>query len=126
MVTVVSGIIIGLAQYIALRHALSRAILWILIAAGAWFLGLQLGFALSGQTEDYNLLVAALLNGAITGLALRLLITEKSAAPIYLIPPTLIARWSTLSLVTRLLLISLIGLVSIAFLVFAGRVFGIY
>ena len=125
MVLVVGGIIVGLAQYIALRHALSRAIVWILIAAVAWFLGFQLGFALPGGAGGYNLVVAALTNGVITGLALRLLIAHNLAVPENLTLPTLISRWSNLNLFTRILLTLLFVVFIAVLVVFAGPLFGL-
>jgi hypothetical protein len=87
VVLVGGGIIVGLAQYIALRHALTRAILWIPIAAVAWFSGFQLGFALPHTQGEYNLFIAALAYGVITGLALRLLLADNLAVPNNLLTP---------------------------------------
>jgi hypothetical protein len=42
----VGGLIIGLAQAISLRRALSRAYLWLPVATVAWILGFQVAFTL--------------------------------------------------------------------------------
>jgi hypothetical protein len=84
---VIDGILVGLAQTIALRHALSRPLLWVPITGFAWFLGFQLGFAwlpvngivgnpIAGLATVGG--TAGLIIGAITGVALRLLIKESA------------------------------------------------
>src|SRR5215204_4481095 len=45
LVVLIDGILVGLAQTIALRHTLSKTLLWVPITGFAWFLGFQLGYA---------------------------------------------------------------------------------
>jgi hypothetical protein len=47
LVLVGGGIMLGVTQFVALRHALSRSVFWIPVAAIAWYAGFQLGFAWS-------------------------------------------------------------------------------
>lgn len=131
LVLVIGGIIIGLAQYIALRHTLSRAFLWVPVAAFAWFLGLQLGFAwlvvfdknpLAGLVTVFG--TAGLTIGAITGIALRLLIADNLAVPRNKTRPTLISRWSNLKLSTKILIFFCV-VVIIVFVVLASMLLGI-
>jgi hypothetical protein len=86
LLLVLDGIIVGLAQTIALRHALSRPFLWVPVTGFAWFLGFQLGFAwltvnrIAGNPLAELTTVggtAGLIIGAITGVALRLLAADN-------------------------------------------------
>lgn len=124
-VLVGGGIIVGLAQYLALRHSLTRPILWIPIAAIAWFCSFQLGFALRGQPEQYNLTVAALTYGVITGLALRLLLVEDLAVPMKADALRLVHRWSRLNPVKKTLVVFLSLAAIIAFVLLSGIMFGL-
>ena len=87
LVVLIDGILVGLAQTIALRHTLSKTLLWVPITGFAWFLGFQLGFswlqvegiAASPLAELVTVGgTAGLIIGAITGVALRLMIKESA------------------------------------------------
>jgi hypothetical protein len=78
---VVGGLMIGLAQTISLRSALSRAYLWLPVATVAWFLGFQLANALENVLVNNPLGslfigygTTGLTIGVITGLAMKLLV----------------------------------------------------
>ncbi len=85
-ILVIGGVMIGLAQYIALRHTLSRAFLWVPVSAFAWFLGFKLGFAMlpfvAGNPLGEIALVfgsAGLTIGAVTGMATKLMVSDRTA-----------------------------------------------
>jgi hypothetical protein len=89
---VISGIIVGLAQTIALRHVLSRPLVWVPVVSLAWLLGFELGFAwLSVNRIAGNPLAGlvvgggttGLIIGAITGVALKLLIADNQAVSLH-------------------------------------------
>jgi hypothetical protein len=130
LILAIGGIIIGLAQSIALRHTLSKAFLWVPVAVFAWFLGLQLGFAWL-IIFDKNPLAelatvfgtAGLTIGTITGVALRLLIADNLAVPKNLTRSTLTSRWSYLKLSTKILIFLFMVVIAV-FVVFAGVLLG--
>jgi hypothetical protein len=83
------GSIIGLGQALALRALLSRAALWIPLAAGTWLLSFQLGLALERLVFGNPLAevflghgATGLVTGVITGLALKLMITRPVSQPV--------------------------------------------
>lgn len=133
LILVIGGIIVGLAQTTALRHALSRPLVWVPVTGFAWFLGFQLGFAwlnvngiagnpLAGIVTAHG--TAGLMIGAITGVALRLLIADNLAVSKNLTRPTLTSRWSNLNLFTRILLLFLLVAFIAVFVGFAGMMLG--
>lgn len=124
-VLVGGGIIIGLAQYLALRHSLTKPILWIPIAGIAWICSFQLGFVMPQRPEQYNLTLAALTYGVITGLALRLLLVEDLAVPMKADALTLVHRWSRLNPIKKVLVVFLSLAAIIAFVLLSGLRFGL-
>jgi hypothetical protein len=131
---VIHGLIIGLTQYIALRHALAKALLWIPLAAGIWFLGFQLGFTLlaavgiSGNplAERAILLgIAGLTTGVLTGLALKFLVVQDQPMPENSPNPVLLNRWSNASQAKKVLLACLAIIIMVAILAFAGMMLGV-
>jgi hypothetical protein len=71
---VLAALIVALAQYAVLRPLLSNAILWVPLAVIAWFLGFQCGEWLYNGEDPGNLIVAGLVVGVITGVALHFLL----------------------------------------------------
>ena len=76
-----AAIMVALPQSIALRRHLTNAALWIPVAALAWFAGFQLGDTLYAGEDPGNLLVAGLVVGVITGLAIRFLLVPAIQLP---------------------------------------------
>lgn len=120
LVLVGGGIMLGVTQFFALRHALSRPIFWAPVAAIAWYAGFQLGFALSRTPGEYPLIAAALIYGAITGLALKLFLI-----PVNPPHPTQSIRWADMSLSKKVLLIILFVVAVVFFVIFSGMLFGL-
>lgn len=126
LVLVGGGIMLGLAQFFALRHALSRPIFWIPVAAVAWYAGFQLGFALSRTPGGYPLIAAALIYGATTALALRVMTSNRMLPPANQPSPTQSSRWANMSLPKKVLLVILLLAVAVVvFVIFAGMMFGL-
>ena len=99
-----------MCQYLALRRALTRPAWWLPVTAGAWWLG----FGLTAGPQDYNLIVVALLLGATSGLALRLLLMPAAK-------PGPIQAWARLKWPGRALVIAAAAIGSVLFLIlFAG------
>lgn len=82
------GFIVGTGQAVALRPLLSRAVLWLPLAAGAWLLSIQLGLALESLVFGNPLAevfvghgAAGLVTGVITGLALKRMLAGSVSQP---------------------------------------------
>lgn len=124
-IVLAGGIVIGLAQYLALRRVLTRPILWIPIAAIAWYAGFQLGLTLPHRAEQYNLTIAALTYGVITGLALRFLLVKNLPAPRSLDPFALFRQWPSLNLLQRILVSFLMVLMIAVIVLWTVLMFGL-
>jgi hypothetical protein len=82
------GVIISVAQYLSLRRSLSRPLLWIPLAAGAWLVAFLLGETLSRSVAGNPLAEVFLGNGTkglimaiVTGISLRTMIPVSPILP---------------------------------------------
>lgn len=73
------GVLLGIGQWFVLRQRLKKASLWVLLSAGAWTIGLPIGWAVGGVlrystrlflSEVVGLAIAWLAIASITGIAL--------------------------------------------------------
>lgn len=73
------GALLGIGQWLVLRQHIKKASLWILLSAGAWTIGLPIGWTIGGilrqatrlfLSEIVGLAIAWLAIAAITGIAL--------------------------------------------------------
>jgi hypothetical protein len=130
----VGGLSVGLCQYIALRHSLSKAILWPLITAVSWTFGFLAAFEavriLIVQPNPLGALlvfgsIIGLTTGLITGLALKWLSLdsqinlEKTTSPVW------VSRWSMLKPAKKILLIGLLVTAAGLFALLAGMMVGL-
>lgn len=119
---VVGGLIIGLMQYLALRRYLHKALLWIPITAVAWFSGFQLGLALNPGA--YNAFLGALTYSVITGLAFRYLLAENLVPTENPILAVFLRRWARFNLFVKILLVTLVLVVTAVFAIMIGGIRG--
>jgi hypothetical protein len=79
-----TGVLIGLAQWVVLRHSLPRAWVWIPTVATSWALGWAVSRAIGlGLTPNFAVFGAAgaLAFQALTGLVLAWLLSQRAATP---------------------------------------------
>jgi hypothetical protein len=128
LILIIDGSIIGLAQYFVLRPALSRANLWVPIAAIGWFIGFQLGFTILRVVDPIEVLVeraielgtAGLIAGVVTGVALKALLIPANPPP-----PARSSRWAKMGLTKRILLVILSLLALVVIFILMLRMLGL-
>lgn len=75
---VVVGLLLGSAQWLALRRAIPSAGWWIIASGLGWLLGIGLGAALAAQLSTVGaLLVTGVVDGVITGFSMQQLVQPE-------------------------------------------------